>query len=119
MELKVNDYVRYVRSAINGYAPQAIAKIKEIVSKELIKLDNQQVIMNNDVIKSSSNIIDLIEVGDYVNGFKVKKTMLKCDKTIKVLITDYMYDICECNIQSVITKEQFESMSYKVEEWWK
>lgn len=69
------------------------------------------------VIKSSPNIIDLIEVGDYVNGFKV-------DEIDEEGIYNYnSYDgwrinIASCNeeIKSVVTHEQFSQMEYRVGE---
>ena len=64
--------------------------------------------------KASHNIIDLIEVGDYVNGREVIDIKMKCDETIKCLITKG-YDITNEMIKSIVTKEQFESMKYVVE----
>ena len=34
----------------------------------------------SDVIKASDNLIDLIEVGDYVNGYKVEEKHFEKDK---------------------------------------
>lgn len=74
-------------------------------------------LLNNNA-KHSKNITDLIEVGDYVNGYKVEKIE---DGYIYV---DYCWD-CELytlvtndsdNIKSIVTKEQFANMEYKVEE---
>lgn len=66
------------------------------------------------IIKSSPNIIDLIEVGDYVNGKKVAVNCKENGGNI-VLFTD-MDCANENNIKSILTKEQFESMEYKVGE---
>ncbi len=66
-----------------------------------------------DIIKSSPRIIDLIQVGDYVNGFKVKADEngeLFYHRTVGYEI------IKDCEIKSIVTKEQFESMEYKVGE---
>ena len=59
----------------------------------------------------SFNIIDLIEVGDYVNGYKVRGT------SVSTLLLDNfnMIQIDEEDIKSIVTKEQFKSMSYRVE----
>lgn len=78
------------------------------------------------IIKSSSNIIDLIEEGDYVNGEKV--IALKGDpyaKTVEdendVLYTDFDREYGEwlgykeIEIKSIVTKEQMEAMEYKIE----
>jgi len=53
-------------------------------------------------IEPSPNIIDLIEVGDYVNG---------------VLVTTRMIDNLEMyfnEIKSIVTKERFKEMEYKL-----
>lgn len=82
---------------------------------------------DEDIIKSSSNIIDLIETGDYINGLRVE------ENKYGELYTSYVYyggDIgkqCEVYttwleeykenedyIDSILTKEQFESMEYIV-----
>lgn len=67
------------------------------------------------IIKASYNIIDLIEVGDYVNGFLVKEVRREIIG-LGVIIFDNGISIWEQNIRSIVTKEQFESMSYKVGE---
>ena len=70
-------------------------------------------------IKYSPNIIDLIEVGDYVNGYKVLfiDNDLGGEKNIKCINNE---EERECfyneDIKSILTKEQFESMEYKVGE---
>lgn len=73
-------------------------------------------------IKSSSNLIDLVEVGDYVNGNKIIEI---CDDFAGRKILVYGYDngerqvaitIYEDEIKSIVTREMFESMEYKVKE---
>ena len=71
------------------------------------------------IIKSSPNIIDLIEVGDYVNGHLVfdiayapKKAVYIEDNTNKMAHIPYVNE----NIKSIVTKEQFSQMEYKVGE---
>ena len=78
--------------------------------------------------KASNNIIDLIEVGDYVNGYKisaiydddseVNEYNLKHKKCLGKNIYDEDYQehlIYEEDIETIVTKEQFESMQYKVD----
>lgn len=79
------------------------------------------------VVKSSYNIIDLVEENDYINGLRVEKN--KYGK----LYTSYVYyggDIgkqCEVYttwlkdykieyIETIVTKEQFENMEYRIGE---
>ena len=59
----------------------------------------------------------LIEIGDYVNGYKVLNVLDFNDNT-RMLSLEKIYDsnIEEADIKSIVTKEQFESMSYKVGE---
>ena len=64
----------------------------------------------NEVYKKSENIIDILEVGDYVNGWKV---LYWTDGT-KIIDDGYASDLNKIKIKSIVTKEQFESMSYKV-----
>lgn len=66
--------------------------------------------------KSSPNIIDLIEAGDYVNGYKVLN-VLDFNDNSKMLSLEKIYDnkIANEDIKSVVTKEQFEAMEYKCE----
>ena len=112
--MKVGDYVR---------TESGIAKIKsfETKNKELIELDKDIMICNmdcyrnnctiNQVIKSSPNIIDLIEVGDYVNGYLVEFV----DKDDKMLIC-FGATLDNEDIESIVTHEQFESMEYRIGE---
>ena len=67
----------------------------------------------SDIIKSSPNIIDLIEVGDYVNGKLVSYIGSDC---IEVYwYKDEMEWLEQEDIISIVTKEQFSQMEYKVE----
>ena len=104
-------YVRYTRGTINGYVPPRIAKIVDCSDNELVKIDSWQVILRNDVIKASDNLIDLIELGDYVNGYRVTYVY---PNLIKVDSTD-IWEIHSHDIKSIITKEQFNSVKYEVE----
>lgn len=69
-----------------------------------------------DVIKSSPNIIDLIEVGDYVNGSYIYNIVNENKKTgqPRVLFAEEDGVLGNGDIKSIVTKEQFRSMEYKV-----
>ena len=72
--------------------------------------------------KSSPNIIDLIKVGDYVNGYKITdfteigkyndEKILYAD--LKVNLSSEYITIHENEIKTIVTKEQFESMEYRI-----
>ena len=68
--------------------------------------------------KFKNNIIDLIEVGDFVNGKQVIETYYKSDEKWHLEIVDSRLlthdELKHVNIQSIVTKEQFSQMEYKV-----
>lgn len=64
-----------------------------------------------DIVKYSPNIIDLIEVGDYVNGCRVQGFY---DDTIELF--GLLHNILTEDIKTIVTKEQFASIEYKVKE---
>ena len=117
MELKEGMYVKYTRGAINGYVPPRIAKITDCSDKDLIKIDNGQVILKADILKASYNIIDLIELGDYVNGIEVigKEFNNFNEEYLQCGVGDYVVCTYEIkDIKSIVTKEQFENNVYRI-----
>lgn len=94
-----------------------------------LKKGNYIVIEEDDIVKASYNIIDILEVGDYVNGYKIEKVNnnLNEHKGICNSLDTYLWGvndldefeeivIFEIDIKSVITHEQMEQMAYKVGE---
>ena len=78
-----------------------------------------------DFKKASHNIIDLIEVGDYVNGkevafiddFTKEIAICETDLTTRDFEGRYAFKrIKKEDIKSIVTKESFSSMEYKVGE---
>lgn len=128
--IEVGDYIR----TLNG----KICKVLSIRAKSRFRtntghisnsperyfVDNlkQYSISKPYVKKHSKNIIDLIEVGDYVNGNKVHSvdysTSLQTGE--KYLVIDKIYQsvkyFCEKDIKSIVTKEMFKEMEYRVDE---
>ena len=73
--------------------------------------------MYQNIIKSSPNIIDLIEVGDYVNGLKVIQMYSPEGKyTLWIKLSDNTFIDNSEDIKSIVTKEQFSCMEYKIGE---
>lgn len=66
------------------------------------------------VTKASYNIIDILEIGDYVNGNEIYK--ISWDSLGLILETTDFFKLREKDIKSVITHEQMEQMAYKVVE---
>ena len=122
LELNENMYVRLQNDVENIVIINKIANVFETT----ILTENDGSIYQGEytkenVIKASYNIIDILEVGDYVstitgecavivgiyNDINGKKYIRLCN-----CIGEYYED----DIKSVITHEQMEQMAYKVEE---
>lgn len=106
-EIKVGEYCR----TKNGLIAKLIEpQVYEINDKECIEF-------LEDIVKHSSNLIDLIECGDYVNGKQVSNVD-KVDNTNFIEWTDgdmYKTEIENDKfIKTIVTKEMMESISYKV-----
>lgn len=85
-------------------------------------------------MKINSNIIDLIEPGDYVNNYLVNDSsdgLVIIAPTTNIdelncinlsyeekhnLIVFKIYKLEELNIKSIVTKEEYQNMEYKIEE---
>ena len=116
MELKEGMYVRTKK----GNIAKIDRKVDDITNyyfgcfecDNYINVNGDEFISEYEITKASHNIIDLIEVGDYVNGYKVAYTM-------ETLLgfedgQDGDWYMSNESIKLIVTKEQFESMSYKV-----
>lgn len=126
MKLEVGMYVR-----TNKVGIKKIYKIdnNKTKYKYLYKLKNQDgdgcidlgVLCEDDIIKFSYIIIDILEKGDYVNGYKVSLKgydyahFVQCDYPVENGTTNH-YKFYEQAIKSVVTKKQFENMTYNVGE---
>ena len=111
MKLEVGMYVRHKPLLSSKYVK--INKIKEIEEKENclhIWLEDKDLITEKYLIKASYNIIDILEVGDYVNNERVEEIWKEI-----VLVGQECRPISFNNIKSIVTKEQFESMKYSLE----
>ena len=122
MDIKVGEYVRTKR----GIAK--ILEVKIVQPKMYGKQDKaylidkcpRMYITETEFIKHSFNLIDLIEVGDYVNGYKVisvdknaTENCIECIELDRNNAYEYQF-ISSKDIQSILTHEQFEANCYKV-----
>lgn len=118
MELTPNMYARTKKGI------RKIIKIDEdnnyYIDKPYINDFRQEIdcITNSCIIcEPSHNIIDLIEVGDYVNGYKVYYCYCADEDSTGLFIdTEKGRQWLDkpSQVKTIVTKEQFESMSYKV-----
>lgn len=127
LELKENMYVRncYGRIAKIEYMEDNTAYCDNWLYQSyedyitFINLDDEDDI--DEILKTSYNIIDILEVGDYVNGHKIvdiihnnrklEPSTMVCRKYGNKYIGVYNEEI-----KSIVTHEQMEQMAYKVDE---
>lgn len=124
MKIEVGEYVR----TKSGIIAKATSNLYEY--KDDYKQDFDNDILNdwyNDekIVKHSKNIIDLIEAGDYVDGYIVEEVE---DETIRAKRAkeglpnlkryykecDGVFYLDVFDINSIVTKEQFSNIEYKV-----
>lgn len=121
-EIKVGEYVRLVRS-------QGIRKIEEI-EDDIYTLDDYIIDEYGEctnylrksekdmIIKHSPNIIDVIEVGDYVNDYKIFRIdVIDGEKVFKInecSFTEFLRTWKNKDIKSIVTHESFNSIKYEV-----
>ena len=122
MNREVGMYVRYKPLLSSKYVK--INKIKEIEEKENclhIWLEDKDLITEKYLIKASYNIIDILEVGDYVSTITGECAVIigvyhDINGKKYIRLCNCIGDYYEDNIKSVITHEQMEQMAYKVGE---
>lgn len=135
MELSVGMYVRLNNTL---YDTVVILKIFEIYEESILTENNGSIYQGeygkDEIIKASFNPIDLIEYMDLLvlkNPIKVYGTdetiglfnPVRCDGFTEfddrahciILNLDYIVDIKDLKIKSILTHEQFDSMKYNLE----
>ena len=140
MKLEVGQFVRTkngnIRKIVELTNTKFIDEPDYYVDKVLINIEQneredttymEKWLFNEDIVKSSPNIIDLIEVGDYVNGLRVEKNKYGELYTSYVyyggdigkqceVYTTWLKELKEDMIYNIVTHEQMEQMAYKVVE---
>src|SRR5574344_560956 len=110
MEINIGDYGRAKKSGYIGkiYNINEFRKPNMIYALDIPRADDY-VFMGKDDFISSKDIINLIEVGDYVNGYKVMLVNKNC------LMLSNGEIVREIKINDkIVTKEQYALMEYKV-----
>lgn len=118
MELKEGMYIRTEEgeiSKIEWITFQRWEGLENTVKATFWLENNERLEYPRDNFKASFNLIDLIKVGDYVNGVKV--TEIKDGKPYHEDYNDpyFSYYFEENNIKDIVTKEQFNACKYVVE----
>lgn len=108
MELKEGMYVRTKRGQIG----KIITIGKYDVAIEFNRMWQDIIHKENIVKEPSFDIIDLIEDGDYVNGYKVD--FVQNNEIIFNHNHPTKLNIFAKDIKSIVTKEAFKNMSYHI-----
>ena len=109
LELRENMYYRTYSGFINK-----IISIKDYNEREYL-LNGFYINKKDTIKKASYNIIDILEVGDYVNGKKIYSLGLTIGILNTINFEDGTFTIAE-DIKSVVTHEQIEQMEYRIGE---
>ena len=112
--MKVEEYVRTDKGLIGKvikkeeYDTHFILEYKGQYCKRVLTTSGT----DSEIIKSSPNIIDILEVGDYVNGGQVRE--IEKDY-IRISGGSYIWQFLKKEeIKSIATKEQFKNIEYEV-----
>ena len=106
-EIEVGDFVRlkqgYIGTVenINDFREPSMKYAVDIQKRDLVFIGD------NDIVKHSKQLIDLIECGDYVNG------ELITDKWV-TRISSIRSNFSEEDIKTILTKEIYMANCYKV-----
>ena len=111
--IEANEYVR-TKDGIIG-------KVIKVLSNRVFLNSLGYAVLIKDIVKHSKQLIDLVEVGDYVNGREVKHIAMfeGFPDYPKLIFVDETHlipdDTCENDeIQTILTKEQYLANCYKV-----
>lgn len=118
-EIKVGDFIRNKE----GY----IGKIEKIIYDDLEKQNYYSCEKHNvmasgyieQIVAHSPNLIDLIQCGDYVNGYRIlEKTKIKNNQMQICILKDNNSSnwrtINNETLKSIVTKEMYKSVEYIV-----
>ena len=108
--IETEDYVR-----INGI----IGSVEQIGNSLFWLEDGSSYSLDDKAIKHSKNIIDLIEEGDFVNGYKIIAINYKENYITIQNINEFDENgikvLQEDEIKTILTKEQMEANCYTLE----
>lgn len=124
MKLEVGMYVRLVNDVEDIVVINKIANVFETT----ILTENDGSIYQGEytkenVVKASYNIIDILEVGDYVNGYPVTAILSSNNKVYEIQVkrpnnrTGVWIKRIRNNedTKSIVTKEMYSSVEYRME----
>lgn len=133
LKLKTEEYIRTYEGIIGKVLEdEDIGKNGVYIDTTFLDdyADETNFVKYEDIKKHSLNLIDLIEVGDYVNGYKIldiadsiyknsKRILIYRNEKEKyekwIYIQEYDGKIhTQDDIKSIVTKEEFKSIEYNI-----
>ena len=121
--IEVNEYVRTNKGVIGELISETLSYPEP--SEWILKGNNNKIVIvecNDYPVKHSKQLIDLIEKGDIVNGYRVINVINEgiCPSG-KYIDIDSSKDSSECtlweeDIKTILTKEKYMANCYKVGE---
>lgn len=132
MKLEVGMYVRtnkgiakIIKIFANGDEPYD--NVKYELDRYLEIYYDSQYVSDDYIVKTSYNIIDILEENDYINGLRIEKNKYGELYTSYVyyggdigkqceVYTTWLKELKEDMIYSIVTHEQMEQIAYKVGE---
>lgn len=124
MDIKVEEYVRTKNGLIGKVnkielAGSGVRFGGEFLTDTIIQFNDGKVyerrVKTQQIFKHSFNLIDLIEVGDYVNGEKVIEVHLDLGYVFVDKETELgTKTFCDYQIETILTHEQMEENQYVV-----
>lgn len=118
-DIKVGDYIRTPYSTIEKV--ERIDEPDDNIYDYMVLTDISAYglrFLKNNKTKHSPNIIDLIEVGDYVNGVEVidKYKFGEQQRLVMIQTMEYGYEneMLEEHIKTIVTKEMMKSIEYRI-----
>ena len=124
--IEVNEYVRTKNGEIGIFDRYSSRKENSLYKSPFncfIKIKNRKTPLQcceDYIVKHSKQLINLVEVGDFVNGYRVKYVIIEgpCPSG-KCIDIDSSKDSSECtlweeDIKTILTKEIYMANCYKV-----
>lgn len=118
-KLKIGEYGRtnYGKIIIFAWLQDSNGKIDEnkviLIKEDKLSNDFYYFTKGEKIVKHSEQLIDLIKIGDIVNGYRVDEVRINCFGG-SIFLNDYETALHEEDIKEILTKEQFEANCYKV-----
>lgn len=122
--IEVGEYVRTTDGKIGTFVRYSSRKAESLYKSPadcFIKLGGRKSNLQcfrDYIVKHSKQLIDLIEIGDIVNGYKVsdKNGTLLCTNIKGIDRSGYHIPISQYGdgIETILTKEQYQANCYKV-----